>query len=142
MDHEPKVLGNVRAGGRQLRVARAYTGLTQQEIAKQADGQILAQQISRFEKGLIEKPAAADLGVLAKVYEVTPNEMFEWYDYWHPTKAEEVAEHADPRVREFLASYERLPADAREDLLNWLHYAMKTAQAKAMATQVEHEVNT
>lgn len=138
-DQGPRVLGDVKAGARMLRVARAYTGMSQREVAETAHGDILSQQISRFEKGLVEKPAAADLGVLARIYDVTPNEMFEWFNYWTPRKAEEAPEHPDPRVRAFLSSYRRLPEDAREELLSWLEFATRTAQAKAAAALVESE---
>lgn len=76
--------GDTRRGGAYLRRLREAHDWTQRDLEKRTGGLLSASYISAIETGLVVKPPMASLCLLGKALGVTPNEIAEAYDVWHP----------------------------------------------------------
>jgi transcriptional regulator with XRE-family HTH domain len=133
---EQVLIGDPRNGGKKLKIARLMAEMTQEEVAKATGGKMFKQQVSRIESGSREKPAAADLGLLCEVYNITPNEVFEWFDYWHPRGP---GEPKDERLEHLLRVVKQVPGLTRDALLDSVEAATRMAEGSVMQRTLKRE---
>lgn len=106
---------NVKWAGKALRRYREERGLTQRDVERRTGGKIIAQQLSRLEKGAIGKPPMEDLAVLGTVYGFTPTDMAQLYGYVPPAPALEASELSSARGRVKLEA-ERLSGEIERSM--------------------------
>ena len=91
------------------------------------EGRVQAQQVSRIEKGNVDKPPILDLLRIGEVLGLKPDDIAEMFGLWERQTDEP---QPDPRVREFLALVEQVPFDLREDMLTQLEVVVALTRAK------------
>ena len=116
-------MADVRSGGWKFRQLRQAKRLTQRDIEAATKGQLISQQVSRIEKGELDKPAMEDLVLLGQFFDMTPNEVAEAFDYWHPAGAAN-----DQRLVRFAAEADKLPPKYREKVYDYLALALTLIQ--------------
>lgn len=94
--------GDVKRGGLFLRRLREAHDWTQRDLEKKTGGLLSASYISAVETGIIVKPPLASLALLGKALGVTPNEVAEAYDVWHPEQASREEEEEVTYLRQVL----------------------------------------
>ncbi len=122
----------IRAGA-ELRRRREELHITQQEMEKRTaekygdDSRVYAQQVSRIEKGGLDKPPILDLLRMGGVMGYSPDDIAEMFDLW-PRSAR--GEQLDPRLRAAVELAEELPHQEREKFLDWIQFAVLQARAE------------
>jgi transcriptional regulator with XRE-family HTH domain len=74
-------------------------GLTIEDVVTLSKGELSRSVISKLERGEIKNPSLDLLMEVAKIYQMTPNDMAELYGYWQPIVQQAAA---DRRVKRFL----------------------------------------
>lgn len=125
----------IQAGAR-LRALREEQQLTQQEVEKRTasrfgdHARVYAQQVSRIEKGQLDKPPILDLLRLGQVLGLAPDDIAEMYGLW-PRREKSV----DPRLQQALDLAGELPYAEREKFLDWVQFAVLQARAEQRARE-------
>lgn len=122
----------IRAGT-ELRRRREELHITQQDMEKRTaekygdDNRVYAQQVSRIEKGGLDKPPILDLLRIGGVLGLTPDDIAEMFDLWPRSPKRE---QLDPRLRAAIELAEELPYEQREKFLNWVQFTVLQARAE------------
>lgn len=106
--------------GEALRDMRTRMGRKMDDIERETGGIVSQQQLSKLERGAVQRPSMEALVALGKVYDKSPNQMAQLYGYWEPGAAEAPD---DPRIQLLLSLLKRLPDAQRERLLNMIDFA-------------------
>jgi transcriptional regulator with XRE-family HTH domain len=123
LPHGGTPMADVKRAGLQLRRIRDALEYTTRQVQELTNGQLIAQQLTRIEKGQVERPTMRDLCLIANTYRLTPNYIAELYGYWQPTEREEDGrEPEDARITYVREVVARLPTDKRERLLRNIKY--------------------
>lgn len=136
----------IRAAGMKLRTLREKAEITQQGMEKATadrygwDNRVYAQQVSRIEKGQLDKPPILDLLRIGGILGLSPDDIAEMYGLW-PRQSGSTS--LDPRLQAAIALTEELPFAEREKLLEWIQFATLQARAEMRAAQraESHEEN-
>lgn len=126
--------------GEELRRIREEQHITQQEMEKRTaerfghDARVYAQQVSRIEKGQLDKPPILDLLRVGQVLGLSSDDILDLYRLRPGQRARKATaanalQRLDPRLRAVIALLDELPDDARERFLSWIEFA--TLQARA-----------
>lgn len=130
---------NIQAGMR-LRLLRERKQMTQRDVERETanrygeDGRVVSQQVSRLEKGQIEKPPLAELIRVGDILGLSPADILEMYGY----QVAPDRERLDPRLQEAISVAEATPAVVREALLDRIDFAVQMARAEAARPKVVH----
>lgn len=120
----------VRQAGAKLRRLREIHHLDQRDVYARTHGKLINQQLSRLERGVVERPSMRDLCLLAEVYDLTPNDMAELFGYWTP-RGKSALEREDERIRHMKVVASKLPPQLREKLYNGVHVATALIEVEA-----------
>lgn len=118
--------------GAELRRLREEADITQQEMEKRTadrygdQNRVYAQQVSRIEKGQVDKPPIIDLLRIGGILGLSPDDIAEMYDLW---PRQQKRQQLDSRLQAAIDLAEELPPEAREAFLSWVQFA--TLQARA-----------
>lgn len=134
---------NLRAGAR-LRRLREAKQMTQRDLARETaarfgpEGIVVSQQISRIEKGQIDKPPMLDLVHIGEILGLTPGEILEFYGLWTPPTRDQM----DPVLLEAISLQQHLPSDLREKHRGWIEFAnlQAAAEARSSLRKVEEDL--
>ena len=91
--------------------------LTQRQLEDKISGQVIPQQVSKLERGAVERPSMHDLVVLGEVYDMSPNEMAKLFGYWNGPREDEPE---DPRLAKVKSIVGKLEPPWRDRLLDVL----------------------
>lgn len=121
------------AAGRRLRELRDEQHITQQGMEKLTaerfgeEARVMAQQVSRIEKGQIDKPPILDLLRMGQVLGLSSDDIAEMYRLWPRSQKEK---RLDPRLRAAVDLADELPYEEREKFLDWVQFAVLQARAE------------
>ena len=94
--------GDVKRGGLFLRRLREAHDWTQRDLEKKTGLLFSASYISAIETGIVGKPPMAALCKLGAALGVTPNEIAEAFDFWHPEQVSREEEEEVTYLRQVL----------------------------------------
>lgn len=132
----------MRSGGRRLRQIREARQMTQMDIERATaarydyEGRVPAQQVSRIEKGSLDKPPILDLLRYGEVLGLNPDDIAEMFGLW-PRQSKE--SKLDPQVNEIVALARQLPPALHDELLTQLEVVIALTRAKLRARLDERE---
>src|SRR5690348_8095628 len=118
----PTTPDTMRSAGIQLKRLRLAKELTQQDIERMAadqfgyENRVYAQQVSRIEKGALDKPPILDLLRYGQILGLTPDDIAEMYALW--PRQEGGTGNLPKPIREAIQLLDALPFDLREQLLH------------------------
>jgi len=121
--------------GRTLRRMREDQRLTQQDIERLTaerfgyEARVYAQQVSRVEKGALDKPPILDLLRYGQILGLTPDDIAEMYSLWPRAGSKPL----DPRLQSAIDLAGELPLLEREKFLEWVRFAVLQARAEQQA---------
>lgn len=122
--------------GQRLRQLREDQHITQQMMEKLTaerfgyEARVFAQQVSRIEKGALDKPPIIDLLRIGQVLGLSPDDIAEMYGLWPRQPAKETL---DPRLQSAIDLAAELPLMEREKFLEWVRFAVLQARAEHRA---------
>lgn len=124
--------------GEELRRLREEQHITQQEMEKRTaerfgyESRVYAQQVSRIERGQLDRPPIVDLLRVGQVLGLSTDDIIDLYDLRPGPRAKPAADDAlprlDARLRAAINLVEELPDDARERFLAWVDFATRQAR--------------
>jgi transcriptional regulator with XRE-family HTH domain len=124
-------LGLAGARLRQLRVAAELT--LQQAEAQTArhfgeENRVRYQQISRIEKGQLDKPPVVDLIRLGAIYGLTTDDIGELFGLWPRSQDQP---KIDERLQRAITTASTITTPSvREEMLSWIEFAVMQAQVR------------
>lgn len=127
-------IDEMRSGGRKLRELREAQQMTQMDIERAtmlrygSENRIYAQQVSRIEKGQVDKPPILDLLRIGEVLGLDSDDIAEMFGLWQRQSGK--GPRLDPRIREVIALSQEAPDDVREELLAQLEVVVALTRAK------------
>lgn len=124
-----------QAGHRLMQLRLAADGMTQQELEaatarleEQGIGKrVYAQQISRIEKGQLDRPPIMDLLSIGRVLQISTAQLLELYGLWYEPEPEG---SLHPTLRKAQETLARLAPEDAERFLNWVDFAITQARAE------------
>ena len=94
----------------ELRRQRLQNGLTLEDVSKRLNS--TPSQVSRIERGDIEKPSLTDIVAMARIYGMSGDEVFELAGY--PPKT---TPKLDPKLRRICDEVQSLPKTERDTMI-------------------------
>lgn len=101
------------------------------------DERVFAQQVSRIEKGGVDKPPILDLLRIGEVLGLQPDDIAEMFDLW--PRQTSAPEPLDPRLSAVVELARNLPFDLEEELLTQLEVIVALMRAKLRTRLHERE---
>lgn len=129
----------LQAAGRNLMQLREKAELTQQQLeAKTAEleerhegKRVYAQQISRIEKGQIDKPPILDLLSIGRVLRMSTAQVLSMYGLWY----EQPVREQHPAFRTAQEVFEQLDAEDQDEFISWLQFETEQMRARRARRQ-------
>jgi transcriptional regulator with XRE-family HTH domain len=112
--------------GQKLLMWRKQAGYSQRDVEQLTGGAVLAQDVSRLENGRVGRPSAYVISKLCELYGKSPNELFELFGLWKPSK--QIGDH---RIDRLIEVSDALPPGHRERLLRMVETLTTVAEQEA-----------
>lgn len=125
-------------GGERLRRLREERHITQQEMERRTaeqfgrENRVYAQQVSRIEKGQLDKPPIIDLLRMGQILGLTPDDVADLFDLW-PVRG--TSKPLDARLQAAIDVAQMLEGQELERFLEWIQFATLQARAEHRRAQ-------